>query len=168
MSDEMRVSYIVPRDMVLRAMSDRNAGGRRVDWGMAAILVILICAFVVIAPVIESSGGIWAAFVAGLLLGGIGHWLRTSRVQRRAIRSVLDAHDRAGRRTLAAGPDGVRVETAMSLTSMRWAAIDRIGELEDATLLWSGATVLPVPDAALPRGMAADTFRARLATWRTS
>lgn len=165
MTDELRLTYTVPREMMLRAIRSWGPATGGFDWMLAAIAAVLLLIYFVGAPVLGWS---FLAFFLGMG-SGIGIvWLKTVRRHRKVLRTVLDAQDRAGPKTLDVGPDGLRIETAQSLTSQRWTAIDRVIALDDATVLLSGGTVLPVPDAALPEGVAPSAFRARIEDWRTA
>jgi len=63
-------------------------------------------------------------------------------------------------------------ETGMAITQkgveMRfdWAAVDAVVRTRGGTVFRTGMTMITVPDAALPKGMTAEAFRARIAQWR--
>ena len=168
MIDEIRLTYTVPRELLLRAMRSWNTKPRRIDRGLIMVLIVLLAAGAVIVPALGLSVDAAIAFLLGISVGVALYWLKATRAQRTMIRLSLDAHARSGPQTLTLGPDGFRSETALSLTSSRWAAIDRVIAMNDATVLLTGGTLLPIPDVALPADLPPDAFRARLDAWRTS
>jgi len=63
-------------------------------------------------------------------------------------------------------PTGLHFTNATGHSRINWGAIDAVITMPDATALRMSAVIHPIPDAALPKGLSPDTFRARIAAWR--
>ena len=81
--------------------------------------------------------------------------------------NVVGRHwDRAGETHAVFGPGGVTLSDAVSRRDLAWSAVDAVAPVRGATVLRSGISMIAIPDAALPAGLDAQAFRARLAAWR--
>ena len=105
-----------------------------------------------------SSGG------AGVLIA-VFTYLQRTRMAR--FWDVIGGHwDRAGATRAEFGPEGVTLTDDVSRRALDWAGIDAVAKVRGATVLRSGISMTVIPDTALPEGLDAQTFRARLRDWR--
>jgi hypothetical protein len=154
-----------------KAACNPDDGGTR-GWGWAMKIALWLATMIVIAllmqiPAIQRGG---LAFVAGLaaglvvmLLFLIGFVLIN---RRRLQRALAREQDRRGTVTAQLDAEGCHFTSSFGETRLAWRSIDTVIDLGTGTGLRSGLLVYPLPNAALPEGLAAAAFRARLEDWR--
>lgn len=107
--------------------------------------------------------------VAGLVGAGllVCVFVYLQRTRMAKFWDVVGAHwDKAGETEATFGPEGVTLVDRVSRREMTWPAVDAVQGVRGATVLRSGISMIAVPDRALPQGMDARAFRARLGEWR--
>ncbi|MBT8389655.1 MAG: hypothetical protein KJP13_08410, partial [Altererythrobacter sp.] len=81
---------------------------------------------------------------------------------------IVGAHwDQTGEISLRIDAQGVDMRDDVSMQRYAWAAIDAVQKAKGATVLRTGMSMIAIPDAAIPEGMSASDFRARLNGWRS-
>lgn len=110
-------------------------------------------------------GYVGAGLVGAGVLIAVFTYLQRTRMGR--FWDVIGSHwDKAGETRADFGPDGVTLTDVVSKRMLQWAGIDAIAKVRGATVLRSGISMTVIPDTALPDGMDAPAFRARLRSWR--
>lgn len=66
------------------------------------------------------------------------------------------------------GPDGVEIRSAGAVNRMDWAAVEDVLPLKHGMVLVVPATLAPIPDSALPAGMARAKLKQRIESWRSA
>ncbi len=106
------------------------------------------------------------ALSVGLVIGVLVLSLMVRHSQRTLSRLVLETPAHIGEVEMQLSPEGVLLSNEQTETAIRWSCIDEVLELETGLGLLAGATVLPLPDSALPIGTDRAELRARIAVWR--
>jgi len=108
---------------------------------------------------------VFAGLIGAAFLIGVFGYLQRTRMSR--FWDVVGTHwDRAGETTATFHADGLTLRDSVSHREYAWAAIDAVKAQRGVTVLRSGISMIAIPDRALPEGMDAKAFRARLTAWR--
>ena len=112
-----------------------------------------------------TPGHVVAGLVGAAFLIGVFVYLQRTRMAR--FWDVIGQHwDTAGETEAVFGPEGITLTDRVSRRDLTWAAVDAVASVRGGTVFRSGISMVAVPDAALPEGMDARAFRARIAGWR--
>ncbi len=103
---------------------------------------------------------------AGILLAVFVYFQRTRMAR---FWDVIGRHwDAAGETEAVFGPEGITLTDRVSRRDLTWAAVDAVAAVRGGTVFRSGISMVAIPDAALPDGIDARAFRARIAGWRSA
>ena len=135
-----------------------------------AIFWAIIWAVIGALAIALSAVGMSVVFVgaglvgAGFMIAAFGYLQRT-RMSR--FWDEIGRHwDRAGQTRIIFDHVGLSIADDVSERRLSWPAIDAVRAVRGGTVIRSGISMLVVPDTALPDGMDARAFRARLGAWR--
>ena len=110
-------------------------------------------------------GYVGAGLVGAGVLVAIFTYLQRTRMGR--FWDVIGGHwDKAGETRADFGPEGVTLTDAVSRRELAWSGVDAVARVRGGTVLRSGISMMVIPDTALPEGLDAPAFRARLRDWR--
>lgn len=107
--------------------------------------------------------------VAGILGAGVmvAAFAYLQRTRMRQFYRIVGSHwDNTGEISVRLDAQGVELRDAVSERRYAWAAIDAVQKAKGATVLRTGMSMIAIPDVALPEGLSAVEFRARLNEWR--
>ena len=150
------------------ACAPDNAASRDNRWVLKFVVWLLSVIAMVAALQLEvvQRGGI--AFLIGLLIMW-GYIYGNGLLQRRQMNKVmLREETRRGTVTAEFDPLGCRFNSEFGETTLNWFGINSVIDLGGATGLRSALVVYPIPDTAMPDGLTADEFRARLTAWHAA
>lgn len=140
-------------------------------WKVAAwfALVFLLMLLVRLDAVrdVESIVLVGAFIVGSVVIAAIQYgntWLLRTRL----TSSLEQTQSLHGALSVEFGPEGCRLDSAISHSSLKWQAVDEIIDLGAGTGLSSGLLVYPIPNEALPDGMSPEDFRQKLESWRAA
>ena len=138
---------------------------RAIFW---AVVWLLIGALTLGLSVLEIGPEfVFAGLIGAAFLIGVFGYLQRTRMSR--FWDIVGAHwDKAGATQAVFNADGVFLTDEVSRRELRWAAIDAVKGQKGVTVLRSGISMIAVPDSALPDGMDAKAFRAKLTQWRAA
>lgn len=123
----------------------------------------------VLAGAIGQAGLSPTFVVAGILGAGVmvAAFAYLQRTRMRQFYLIVGTHwDRAGEISVRFDAQGMEMRDTVSERHFKWGAIDAVQKAKGATVLRSGMSMIAIPDAAMPDGMNAEAFRARLNGWR--
>ena len=123
----------------------------------------------VLAGAIGQAGLSPAFVIAGILGAGVmvAAFAYLQRTRMRQFYRIVGAHwDRTGEISVRLDARGIEMRDDVSERRYAWAAIDAVHKAKGATVLRTGMSMIAIPDAALPEGLSASAFRARLKGWR--
>ena len=173
MSDEIVVRFTYERALWRRAMTGwwRSVVPSEPFLKRAIFWAVIWALIGVLALAIAAAGQSPYLMAAGLVGAGVliavFTYLQRTRMSR--FWDVVGSHwDRAGETEAGFGPNGVTLIDDVSRRELEWSAIDAIMGVRGGTVMRSGIAMMVIPDAALPSGLNAKTFRARLQDWRRS
>lgn len=169
--EEIELTFAYDRKLWRRAMSGwwRSVVPPTPFMQRAIFWAVIWIAIGVLAGVIAAIGLTPYYVLAGILgaavLVAVFVYLQRTRMAR--FWNVVGGHwEKAGETHAVFGPGGVMLTDAVSRRDLAWNAIDTVAHVRGATVLRSGFSMIAIPDAALPGGLDAKAFRARLAMWR--
>ena len=91
------------------------------------------------------------------------------RARMRQFYRIVGAHwDRAGEISVRFDARGMDMRDDVSERRFQWGAIDAVQKTKGATVLRSGMSMIAIPDTAIPEGLTAKEFGARLNDWRSA
>lgn len=132
-----------------------------VIWALIGVLALAIVAAGQ-SPYLMAAGLLGASVLIAVFT-----YLQRTRMSR--FWDIVGRHwDRAGETEAGFGAAGVSLVDAVSRRDLEWSAIDAIIGVRGGTVMRSGIAMVVIPDAALPQGLGAKAFRARLQDWRQS
>jgi len=116
------------------------------------------------------KAGLSPAFVVAGVLGAavmVAAFAYLQRTRMRQFYRIVGTHwDRAGEISVRFDARGMDMRDDVSERRFQWGAIDAVQEAKGATVLRSGMSMIAIPDTAIPEGLTAKEFRARLNDWR--
>ncbi len=135
----------------------------------AAFWAVVWLGLLVLAGAIGQAGLSPTFVVAGILGAGVmvAAFAYLQRTRMRQFYRIVGAHwDRTGEISVRFDALGVEMRDEVSERRYSWAAIDAVQKAKGATVLRTGMSMIAIPDTAMPEGLGASEFRARLNGWR--
>ncbi len=170
MSDPMTVTFGFEKRLFRHAVMTfffsavpRPSTSYRIVFWLVVWLTVLAAVITIgalkIPPV---TAGIGAVIAFGLWI------LALQRVRMAKFYSALAEHwTRTGDMTATFDANGAHFTQSESEMRFSWVAVDDVVRTKGGTVFRIGMSMITIPDAALPNGMSAKDFRARLDDWRT-
>lgn len=179
LNEKLEFSYGFDATLVEDALlyaTDQNkkpAQGRTWLWFFASVLVFGTFSFTLFRAL--SFGGelrfdavalIVAASCGALLVALLwGH--QAQRAKTKLVSEMGAFAEQTGKTKVTIDHTGLFQENAFSKCWFEWRGVTDIVAAQTGTLLFSGRSVICIPDADLPDGVTPDAFRTQLSAWKT-
>lgn len=138
---------------------------RALQWAIGWFLFLML---VVLLGALGIEPRYVAAAVIGTLVFLLGFVVLQRLRMRQFVRVIGEHWALAGETEGRFGAAGVRLVNSVARIELGWDGVDAVAGVRGATVLRSGVSMIAIPDAALPAGLAPRAFRNRLEGWKTA